>query len=85
MGKDLGLAGKSDGKAGREKQAWIRYLRAGGGAVLQGRFAKGEKWVNRAAQIANSAAEDQILQEARTYLQQLQELSAASAESSAKN
>jgi tetratricopeptide (TPR) repeat protein len=85
MVKVLALAGKASEKAGRAKQASIRYLRAGRSALLQGRFAIAQKWLNRAAQIANSAAEDQILQEARTYLQQLQELSAASAESSAKN
>ncbi len=85
MVKVLALAGKASAEAGRAKQASIRYLRAGRSALLQGRFADAQKWLNRAAQIANSASEDQILQEARTYLRQLQELSAAAAESSAKN
>jgi tetratricopeptide (TPR) repeat protein len=85
MVKVLALAGKASAEAGRAKQASIRYLRAGRSALLQGRFANAQKWLNRAAQIANSASEDQILQEARTYLRQLQELSAAAAESSGKN
>jgi uncharacterized protein HemY len=84
MVKVLALAGKASAEAGRAKQASIRYLRAGRSALLQGRFANAQKWLNRAAQIANSASEDQILQEARTYLRQLQELSAAAAESSGK-
>jgi tetratricopeptide (TPR) repeat protein len=84
MVKVLALAGKASEKEGRAKEASIRYLRAGRSALLQGRFANAQKWLNRAAQIANSAAEDQILQEARTYLRQLQELSAASADSSGK-
>jgi hypothetical protein len=35
-------------------------------------------WLNRATQIAKSAGEEQIVQEARIYLQELQESKAAS-------
>jgi hypothetical protein len=53
--------------------------------LLQGRFANAQKWLNRAAQIAKNAGEEQIVQEARIYLRQLQELPAASQERSGKS
>ena len=84
MVKVLALAGKASEKAGRAKQASIRYLRAGRSALLQGRFANARKWLNRAEQIANTAGEAQIVQEARVYLRQLQELAATSPEGSGK-
>ena len=83
MVKVLALAGQASEKAGRAKEASIRYLRAGRSAVLQGLFDDASKWLSRAEQIANSAGEAQIAREARTYLRQLQELAAASPESPA--
>ena len=85
MVKVLALAGKASEKAGRAKQASIRYLRAGRSALLQGQFDGALKWLNRAAQIAKNAGEEQIVQEARIYLRQLQELPAASQERSGKS
>ncbi len=85
MVKVLALAGKASEKAGRAKEASIRYLRAGRSAVLQGQFDDALKWLNRATQIAKNAGEEQIIQEARTYLRQLQKLTATSPESSGKN
>ena len=85
MVKVLALAGKASEKAGRAKEASIRYLRAGRSAMLQGLFDDARKWLNRAEQIADAAGEAQIAQEARNYLRQLQELSAASPESAGTN
>ena len=77
MVKVLALAAKANEKAGRAKEASIRYLRAGRSAVLQGLFDDARRWLNRAEQIANTAGEAQIAREARTYLRQLQELPTA--------
>jgi tetratricopeptide (TPR) repeat protein len=85
MVKVLALSGQASEKAGSATEASIRYLRAGRSALLQGLFDDALQWLNRAEQIANSAGEAQIAQEARVYLRQLQELSATSPESSAKN
>jgi tetratricopeptide (TPR) repeat protein len=84
MVKVLALAGKASEKAGRTREAAIRYLRAGRSAVLQGLFDDARKWLNRTEQIANTAGEAQIAQEARVYLHQLQDIAAASPEISGK-
>ena len=78
MVKVLALAGQASEKAGRAKEASIRYLRAGRSAVLQGLFNDALKYLNRAEQIADTAGEAQIAREARIYLGQLQALTAAS-------
>ncbi|MDH3885081.1 MAG: hypothetical protein OET63_12765, partial [Desulfobacterales bacterium] len=84
MVKVLALAGKANEKAGRAKEASIRYLRAGRSAVLQGLFDDARKWLNRAEQIADTAGEAQIVREAQIYLRQLQESAATSQSSSGK-
>jgi tetratricopeptide (TPR) repeat protein len=78
MVKVLALAGKAGEQAGRAKEASIRYLRAGRSAMLQGLFDNAQKWLNRAEQIASTAGEAQIAEEAQTYLRQLKEFAAAS-------
>jgi tetratricopeptide (TPR) repeat protein len=78
MVKTLALAGKASEKAGYANEASVRYLRAGRSAALQGQFDYALNWLSRAEQIAESAGEEQIVQEARTYLQELQESKAAS-------
>ena len=81
----LALAGQASEKAGRAKEASIRYLRAGRSAVLQGLFDDALKWLNRAAQIADTAGEAQIAREAHIYLQQIEALTATPPDSSGKN
>ena len=78
MVRVLALAGQASEKAGRPKEASIRYLMAGRSAVLQGLFGDALKCLNRAEQIADTAGEAQIAREARIYLGQLQALTAAS-------
>jgi tetratricopeptide (TPR) repeat protein len=85
MVKVLALAGKASEKAGRAKEASIRYLRAGRSAVLQGLFDDALKWLNRAEQIANTAGQAQIVRETHIYLRQIEELTATSPESAGKN
>jgi tetratricopeptide (TPR) repeat protein len=82
MVKVLALAGKASEKAGSKKEASIHYLRAGRSAVLQGLFDDARKWLNRAEQIANTAGEDQIMQEARSFLRQIEVLTAGAKDSS---
>jgi hypothetical protein len=53
--------------------------------VLQGLFDDALKWLSRAEKIATTAGEAKVVQEARVYLRQLQELAATSPESSGKN
>ncbi len=84
MVKVLALAGKASEKAGRPKEASIRYLRAGRSAVLQGLFEDALKWLNQTVQIANTAGEAQIAREAHVYLRQIEELTATSPDSSGK-
>jgi tetratricopeptide (TPR) repeat protein len=84
MVKVLALAGQVSEKAGRAKEASIRYLRAGRSAVLQGLFDDARKWLNRAEQIADTAGEAQIVREAQIYLRQIQESAATSQSSSGK-
>jgi tetratricopeptide (TPR) repeat protein len=78
MVRVLALAGKASEEAGREKEASIRYLRAGRSAVLQGLFNDALKWLKRAEQIADTAGEAEIAREARIYLGQIKALTAAS-------
>jgi len=78
MVKALALAGKASEKAGHAYEASIRYLKAGRSAALQGQFDHALNWLNRAAQIAGSAGETQIVNKARAYLRELQELKADS-------
>jgi tetratricopeptide (TPR) repeat protein len=78
MVKCLALAGKASEKAGDAGEAAVRYLRAGRSAALQGQFDDALNWLKQAEQIAKSAGEEQIVQEARIYLQELQESKAAS-------
>jgi len=85
MVRVLALAGQASEKAGRAKEASIRYLRAGRSAVLQGLFDDALKWLNRAAQIADTAGEAQIAREAHIYLQQIEALTATPPDSSGKN
>ena len=85
MVRVLALAGKASEKAERTREASIRYLRAGRSAMFQGLFDDALKWLNRAEQIASTAGEAQIARDARAYLRKLQDLAAASTESSAKN
>jgi len=73
----LALAGSAGEKAGRAREASIRYLRAGRSALLQGMFDKARKWLLRAEQTAGTAGDTQIVAESRIYLGQLQELSEA--------
>ena len=72
MVKVLALAGKACEKAGQPKQASIRYLRAGRSAVLQADYDEAQIRLNQAEQLANKAGSDQIAQEARSYLKQIQ-------------
>ena len=85
MVRVLALAGTASEKAEGTREASIRYLRAGRSAMFQGLFDDALKWLNRAEQIASTAGEAQIAQEARIYLRQLQDATAASPESSARN
>ena len=85
MVRVLVLAGQASEKAGRAKEASIRYLRAGRSAVLQGLFDDALKWLNRAEQIADTAGEAQIAREAHIYLQQIEALTATPPDSSGKN
>ena len=73
MVKVLALAGQAGEKAGRVRQASIRYFRAGRSAVLQGLFDDARKWLNQSVKLASNAGEDKIIQEARNYLQQIEE------------
>ena len=84
MVKALALASNAGEQAGRAKEASIRYLRAGRSAVMQGLLDDARRWLNRAEQIANSAGEAQIAREARTFLRQLQEVTATPPVSSGK-
>jgi tetratricopeptide (TPR) repeat protein len=77
MIKALALTGKASEQAGRAKEASMSYLRAGRSALLQGQLDSAQKWLTKSAQLANNAGEIQIAQEARRYLQELQELKAA--------
>jgi tetratricopeptide (TPR) repeat protein len=82
MRRELVWGGKAGEKAGRFREAAIHYLRAGRSAFLQNQFDDARKWLNRAAQLANTAGDDQIIQEARSFLQRLEDLTAVATEGS---
>jgi len=82
MVKVLALAGQASEKTGRLKEASIRYFRAGRSAVLQGLFDDARKWLNQSLQLSNNAGEDKINQEARSFLLQIEALTAGAADSS---
>jgi len=69
----LALAGIASEKAERTRESAIFYLRAGRSAALQGLFDDAQKWLNQSVKLAGNAGEDKIIQEARTYLQQIEE------------
>jgi hypothetical protein len=69
----LALAGSASEKAERTGEAAIFYLRAGRSAALQGLFDEAKKWLNQSVKLASNAGEDNIVQEARNYLQQIEE------------
>jgi len=72
MAKALALAGEASQKAGHAYEASIRYLKAGRSAALQSQFDNAFNWLKKAAQIAESAGEAEILQKARAYMRELQ-------------
>lgn len=76
--------GESNEKAGRNREAAIYYLRAGRSAFLQNQLDDAQKWLNRAAQLANTAGEDQIVQEAHSFLRQIEALAAETSDDPAK-
>lgn len=78
MVKSLALAGQASEKAGHPVEAAVRYLRAGRSAALQGQFDDALIWLNQAEGIGSNAGEEQIAQQARIYIQELQESRAAS-------
>ncbi len=64
------LAGEASQKAGRTREAAIYYLRAGRSAFWQDQFDDARQWLNESIQLATSANEDQIIEEARSLLRQ---------------
>jgi tetratricopeptide (TPR) repeat protein len=72
MAKALALAGEASQKAGHAYEASIRYLKAGRSAALQSQFDNAFNWLKKAAQIAESAGEAEILQKALAYMRELQ-------------
>jgi uncharacterized protein HemY len=84
MARALVWGGEANEKAGRFREAAIHYLRAGRGAFLQKQFDNAQKWLNRAVQLANTAGEDQIIQEARRFLGQIEASTATAPDGSAK-
>ena len=77
MVRALVWAGEANEKAGRLREAAIRYLRAGRSAFLQDQLDDAHRWLNRAVQLAGAADEDQISQEALHLLGQVEALIAA--------
>jgi tetratricopeptide (TPR) repeat protein len=77
MVKALALAGQASEKAGRVHEASVCYLRAGRSAALQGQFDQALNWLHQAEQTAASDGQEQIVQEARLYIRELQRSSAA--------
>ena len=82
MVRALAWGGKANEKAEHHREAGIRYLRAGRSAFLQNQFDDARKWLNQAAQLAETAGDDQIIQEALSYLQEIEALTAAAPEGS---
>ena len=77
MLRALVWSGEASEKAGRLREAAIRYLRAGRSAFLQDQFDDALRWLNRAVELAGAAGEDQISQEALHFLRQVEALNAA--------
>ncbi len=84
MVRALVLAGEASEKAGRIREAAIRYLRAGRSAFANDQIDDAQKWLNRAVQLANTAGEGQIVQEAASFLQQIEALGVTAPDSSVK-
>ena len=84
MVRALAWGGKANEKAEHHREAGIRYLRAGRSAFLQNQFDDARRWLNQAAQLAETDGDDQIIQEALSYLQQIEALTAAAPEGSAE-
>jgi tetratricopeptide (TPR) repeat protein len=84
MVRALVWGGEASEKAGRIREAATHFLRAGRSAFLQDQFDDAHKWLNRAAQLANTAGEDQIIQEARRFLGQIEASTATAPDGSAK-
>ena len=82
MVRALVWGGQANEKAGNLREAGTHYLRAGRSAFLQNQFDDARKWLNRAAQLAEAAGDDQIIEEARSFLQQIEDLTAAAPEGS---
>lgn len=82
MVRTLVLAGEAGKEAGHTRAAAIFYLRAGRSAFLQEQFDDAQKWLNESVLLANSVGEDQIKQEARHLLRQIESLSATPTEGS---
>ena len=84
MVRALVWGGEANEKAGHLKAAAIRYLRAGRSAFLQDQLEDARKWLNQAAQLANTVGEDQIVHEARSFLGQIEALTATNPHGSGK-
>lgn len=72
MVKALAKAGEACERAGRSVPASRRYLRAGQSTALQGNSGQAQIWLTRAAQLAEQGGDENIAQEARLQLAQLQ-------------
>ena len=72
MVKALAKAGEACERAGRSVPASRRYLRAGQSTALQGNPGQAQIWLTRAAQLAEQGGDQDIAQEARLQLAQLQ-------------
>ena len=76
MARALVLAGEANEKAGRSREAAILYLRAGRSAFFKDQVVDAEKWLNHSVRLASTAGEDDIIQEARGHLRQIEALNA---------
>ena len=76
MVRALALAGEGSEKAGRNREAAILYLRAGRSAFFNDQIADAEKWLNHSVRLASTAGEDDIIQEARGHLRQIEAINA---------
>ncbi len=76
MVRVLVLAGEASEKAERTREAAVFYLRAGRSAVLQNHLDDARQWLNHAVKLATTAEEDKIAEEARSFLRQIEELTA---------
>lgn len=83
MARALVWGGEAKEKAGHFKEAAIYFLRAGRSAFLQNQMDEAQKWLNRAVQLANTAGEDQIVQEAHRFLEQIESSIATTPDDSA--